>query len=37
MKKKKWLGLMLVLMLLVSVLRRTAMPWEAYEKIERND
>lgn len=27
----------LLLMLLVTVLRRLTMPWEAYEKIERND
>ena len=27
----------LLLMLLVTVLRRAVMPWEAYEKIERND
>ena len=27
----------LLLMALVTLLRRLAMPWEAYEKIERND
>ncbi|MCD7743413.1 MAG: ABC transporter permease, partial [Oscillospiraceae bacterium] len=27
----------LLLMALVTVLRRLLMPWEAYEKIERND
>ena len=27
----------LLLMLLVTALRRLVMPWEAYEKIERND
>lgn len=27
----------LLLMLLVNILRRLAMPWESYEKIERND
>ena len=27
----------LLLMALVTALRRLAMPWEAYEKIERND
>ena len=27
----------LLLMLAVRLLRRAAMPWEAYEKIERND
>ena len=27
----------LLLMALVTVLRRLTMPWEAYEKIERND
>ena len=27
----------LLLMALVTVLRRRACPWEAYEKIERND
>ena len=27
----------LLLMLLVRILRRAAMPWEIYEKTERND
>ena len=40
--RKRWivntiLPVLVLLMLLVRILRRAAMPWEIYEKTERND